>query len=74
MREKDEIQLLNSVGEKIRDLRNQKNLSQATLSYDANIPKNQIGRIERGDINTSILTLNKICKALEIPLIELFKI
>lgn len=72
MKELDEIELIKSVGNKIRDARILKGLSQATLSYDANIPKNQVGRIERGEISTSITTLFKICKALNIQIQELF--
>ena len=32
-----------------------------------------IGRIERGEINLSIITLKKIAKALNIPIYELLK-
>jgi transcriptional regulator with XRE-family HTH domain len=69
--EKNEIHFIKSVGKKLREKRLSKNLSQAMLSYDANIPKSQIGRIERGEINTTIVTLLKICNALEIDLKEL---
>lgn len=72
MKDSEEIRLIISIGEKIREIRSLKSLSQATLSYDANIPKNQIGRIERGEINTSIGTLYKICKALDVNIKELF--
>lgn len=71
MLEKNEIHFIKSVGKKLREKRLSKNLSQAMLSYDANIPKSQIGRIERGEINTTIVTLLKICNALEINLKEL---
>lgn len=70
--ENEEIQLIKSVGEKLRQKRILLNLSQETLSYDANIPRNQVGRIERGEINTSIIVLHKICKALNIEIKELF--
>jgi transcriptional regulator with XRE-family HTH domain len=70
--ESEEIELIKSVGEKIRQKRIELNLSQEILSYDANIPRNQVGRIERGEISTSITTLYKICKALNIELKELF--
>jgi len=70
--ENDEIKLIQSVGEKIRNRRLEINLSQETLCYDANIPRNQVGRIERGEINTSIITLHKICKALKMDIRELF--
>ena len=72
MIESEEIELIKSVGEKIRQKRIELNLSQEILSYDANIPRNQVGRIERGEISTSITTLYKICKALNIELKELF--
>lgn len=72
MLENDEIKLIQSVGEKIRNRRLEINLSQETLCYDANIPRNQVGRIERGEINTTIITLHKICKALKIDIRELF--
>ena len=68
----EEIQVIKSIGERIRQKRIELNLSQETLSYDANIPRNQIGRIERGEINTTIITLHKICKALQINIKELF--
>lgn len=72
MGENEEIELVKSVGEKIRLKRLELNLSQEILSYDANIPRNQIGRIERGEISTSITTLYKICQALKIEIRELF--
>ena len=68
----EEIELIKIVGEKIRLRRLELNLSQEILSYDANIPRNQIGRIERGEISTTISTLYKICKALKIEIRELF--
>lgn len=63
---------IKNVGQKLREKRLSKHLSQATLSYDANIPINQIGRIERGEINTTIGSLYKICKALDINVTDLF--
>jgi transcriptional regulator with XRE-family HTH domain len=67
----EEKEILKSIGEKIRQERLSLNLSQEVLSFDANIPRNQIGRIERGEINTSIATLHKIAKALNIDIKEL---
>ena len=72
MLENEEIELIKTVGEKIRQKRTELNLSQELLSYDANIPRNQIGRIERGEISTSITTLHKICKALKSEIKDLF--
>jgi transcriptional regulator with XRE-family HTH domain len=72
VKENEEILLLKLIGEKIRQKRIESNLSQENLSYDANIPRNQIGRIERGEINTTIISLYKICNALEINIKDLF--
>ena len=67
-----ESEVVKLLGNRIREKRIEKGMSQEVLSFDANIPKNQVGMIERGEINTTITTLNKISLALEIPLKELF--
>ena len=48
-------------------------LSQEDLANDADIPINQIGRIERGEVNTSLSTLDSISRALNISLSELLR-
>ncbi|MGX7668169.1 helix-turn-helix domain-containing protein [Flavobacterium pedocola] len=72
MIENDNTALTKDVGKKIRQIRLEKSMSQEILSYEASVPRNQIGRIERGEINTTILTLSKICKVLKIEIKELF--
>ena len=62
------------IGDNIRALRNAKKLSQHDLSIEAEIPKNQVGRIERAEINTTIITLLKIAVALEVELKELIEL
>jgi DNA-binding XRE family transcriptional regulator len=59
-------------GKKIREVRIKAQLSQEMLANDANIPINQVGRIERAEINTSINTIYKLAKALEIDVKDLF--
>ena len=63
---------MKQLGEKVRELRNLKGLSQFQLGLEANLTKNQIGRIERADRNTSLVTLGRIANALDIPLSQLF--
>ena len=70
----EEIIFLRAIGENIRQLRKELNLSQELLSFDAEIPRNQIGRIERGEINTSLVTLLKIATALKVNIADLVKI
>ena len=62
---------ITNLGTHIRQLRESKNLSQQDLADDCNIPKVQIGRIERAEINTTVRTLVKIANALEIEPKEL---
>lgn len=59
-------------GENLRLIRKSKNLSQENLANDANIPINQVGRIERGQINTTVTTLHAISQALKISTSNLF--
>lgn len=56
--------LLDKFGKRIRELREKANLSQEALAYAADIPINQVGRIERGEINTSLSSIFAIAKAL----------
>ena len=59
---------LKALGNRIRELRVAKNLSQADLAYSVNFEISQISRIERGVTNTSISNLYEISVALDIPL------
>ena len=47
-------------------LRIEKGFSQEELAYQADIPINQVGRIERGEVNTTISTLFVIANALQV--------
>ena len=70
--ENEEQLFLSKFGNRLREIRLAKNLSQEMLANDADIPINQIGRIERAEISTSLNTIYKIAKALEIDIKELF--
>ena len=65
---KDEEFFLLLFGKRLRQIRIDKGLSQEDLANDSNIPINQIGRIERAQINTTLKTFFKITKALEIDM------
>lgn len=64
--------VIRKLGCSIRTIRVDKGFSQEELSYKAELDISQIGRIERGKVNTSVSVLNKIAKALNVPLKELF--
>ena len=63
---------IQAFGKNLRKLRKENDLSQEDLANDADIPINQIGRIERGEINTTISTLFVLAKALSIEVKDLF--
>lgn len=60
-----EDEYIKRLGIFIRQIREQKELSQQNLADICNIPKTTIGRIERAEINTTIRTLVKIANSLE---------
>ncbi len=70
---KEEQEIINNIGNKIRALRTKQGLSQFQLNVDADLSKNQIGRIERGERNVKITTLYKIVKALGVDISEILK-
>jgi transcriptional regulator with XRE-family HTH domain len=64
---------LKLLGKRIRQLRKEQNISQSQLAYEAELALRQMGRIERGETNTTFLVLYKICKALDVSMPELHK-
>jgi transcriptional regulator with XRE-family HTH domain len=61
-----ETQFLEELGIHIRQLREKNSLSQQELANFCSVPKVQIGRIERAEINTTVRTLVKIANALDV--------
>lgn len=59
-------------GKNLRRLRKEANLSQEDLANDADIPLSQVGRIERGEVNTTISTVQVLSLALKVPITDLF--
>lgn len=62
---------LQLIGNKIRMQREIKGLSQFQLATKCDLSKNQIGRIERAEISTTIITLKRIADVLRIKIEEL---
>ena len=71
MKSKD-LKYIQAFGKHLRELRKENDLSQEDLANDADIPINQIGRIERAEVNTTISTMRAISKALDIHITDLF--
>lgn len=60
------------IGDRIRDLRKKKGLSQEALGWKAKLHYTYIGAVERGEKNVSIITLNKIAKGLGVGINDIF--
>ncbi|MCB9234454.1 MAG: helix-turn-helix domain-containing protein [Bacteroidia bacterium] len=69
--EEVQIAYLQSLGQKIRSFRSYFQLSQDELAAMAGITTRQLIRVEKGRVNTSILVLLKITRAMSIPLVEI---
>jgi transcriptional regulator with XRE-family HTH domain len=64
--------ILIKLGSRIRSLRERMKLSQEELGHLSGLHRTYIGAIERGERNPSVLSLQKIAKALKVAVKELF--
>lgn len=60
------------VGIQIQKIRELKGLSQQDLAAKCNFEKSNMSRLEAGNVNPTLSTLEKVATALEINIIELF--
>ena len=60
------------VGNRIKELRYKLGISQEELSFRSGVHRTYIASLEVGKRNVSIVTLEKIVKALEVSLSEFF--
>ena len=61
------------VGQRIKEIRNEKKISQQDLASKCNFEKSNMSRIEAGRTDPKLSTLDKISQGLEVELTELFK-
>lgn len=64
--------ILERYGNRIKELRKQKNLTQERLAEKAKLHYTYIGTVERGEKNISIINIEKISKALGVSLAKFF--
>ena len=65
-------EFLTALGNRVRELRLRKNITQEELGFLIGNSGKQIGRIERGENNVSSCMLYVISKVLKIPLKDFF--
>ena len=61
------------IGQRIKELRDTKALSQKDLAYASDLDRSYIASIENGQRNVSIVNIEKIAKALGVTLKEFFE-
>lgn len=62
-----------TIGQRIRALRETKNMAQKDLAYDADLDRSYIASVECGKRNISIVNIEKIANALKVSLKEFFE-
>jgi len=67
-----EAQLQERFGERVRELRKRKGLSQEALALACELDRTYIGGVERGERNLSLLNIHKIADALGVAARDLF--
>ncbi|RYY50482.1 MAG: XRE family transcriptional regulator [Chitinophagaceae bacterium] len=65
--------LLKKLGNRIREIRKERKLSQLQLAVAMDNHAEQVGRIERGELNVTIGTLQKIAISLNVALADLLR-
>lgn len=73
MKKQPHKDFLKAFGCHLKYTRKRLGFSQEKLAYEAGIELRQIGRIERGEINTGIASLKIIAETLKIEVKELFE-
>ena len=74
MKEAAEDQIKKKFGNRLRELRQEKGLSQEALAFACGLDRTYIGGIERGERNLSLVNIYKIAEALGLPVKELFRL
>jgi len=59
---------LKKLGNNLRRIRKERGLSMETLANETEIEYRQIGRIERGEVNTTIISLLRIAEILKVEI------
>ncbi len=64
--------ILNLFGDRIRELRKAKGISQEELAHKASLHRTYIGMIERAEKNITLINVEKIANALNVTVAQIF--
>lgn len=65
-------ELLKKIGDTLKKVRLSKGLSLRDLAANCSIDHSDIGKIERGEVNATMLTMYQLALGLDVPLYTLF--
>ncbi|MBU1009667.1 MAG: helix-turn-helix transcriptional regulator [Bacteroidetes bacterium] len=68
----EDREILIKFGQRVREIRKEKRLSQEELSFKADLHRTYIGMIERAEKNITLINIEKIAHALNVEIKELF--
>jgi transcriptional regulator with XRE-family HTH domain len=68
------LDILTNFGKRVRDLRKEIGISQEELAFRSGLHRTYIGMIERAEKNITLVNIEKITKALNVELKDIFKI
>ncbi|MBN2828488.1 MAG: helix-turn-helix transcriptional regulator [Tissierellales bacterium] len=66
-------EILKKFGNRVRELRKERNISQEELADKADLHRTYIGMIERAEKNITLMNIEKIANALEVSIKDFFK-
>ncbi len=67
---KEELQI--RIGKTLRQIRQLSGFSIESVAFEADMEYNQLSRIERGKVSTSVFCVEKVCKALKVSTSDFF--
>jgi len=69
-----EENILIKFGQRVRELRQERNLTQQQLADISGLHKNYIGMVERGERNPSLLNIDILARSFKVDISELMEI
>ena len=67
----DRPKLYPALGTAVRELRARRGISQEELGFRADLHRNYVGAMERGELNPTLRTLLRVSRGLDVTLLEL---